>query len=134
MTISEVGPRESDSPDAVIGERVRLWQFRRHVTQKRLAEVLRTTPPGVSRRIKGQTSWSPTDLIRVAAFLDVEISDLLPDTLVEQERQRIGLASVSEIRGGETPDRQRKLRTGIASTSAEPRRAQRDSNPQPSDP
>ena len=119
MAIPEIGPREVDSPDAVIGERVRLWQFRRHVTQKQLAEVLGMKPAGVSRRLSGQTGWTSTDLVRVAAFLDVNLTDLLPEVLVEWERRR---------RGGENSA------PGVVSTSAEPRRARRDSNPQPSDP
>ena len=108
-------PGTEMTEDQVVGERVRTWLFRRHVMQRELAAHIGVTPGVMSKKIAGKITWSVTDIVCAAAFLGVGIGDLLPDVLVDRRR-------------GENSA------PGVVSTSAEPRRARRDSNPQPSDP
>ena len=115
MSIQPSLPDFGMSIDAVIGERVRTWLFRRHVLQTSLARALGITQPALSRKMGGYTGWNATDLIKAAAFLEVPITELLPEELVEAELKT------------KTP-RLEQI------TDEEPQRARRDSNPQPSDP
>lgn len=49
---------------------------RQRVSQTELARALGMTQPGVSRRIRGDVSWSADELIRVAATLGVPVAEL----------------------------------------------------------
>lgn len=53
-----------------------------------LADKLGITAATMSTKIAGKTSWSVEDLVKTAAFLDVSISDLLPNETVELEKQK----------------------------------------------
>ena len=67
------------SVDARIGELVRMWLFRKEVQQRDLAKVLDLTSATASRKIAGKTAWSATDIAKTAAFLDLPVSELMPD-------------------------------------------------------
>lgn len=77
------------SANVRVGEQVRLWLRRRGRSQQDLAIQLGIRPASLSRKVSGVTGWTINDLVTTAAFLDVEIRDLLPDDTVEQEKARL---------------------------------------------
>ena len=104
MTILEERFTESATPDTLVGERVRTWMYRRGLNQLDIANVLGIGGTTVSRKLSGKTSWSVNDLVRTAALLDVSISDLLADDIVELEKTKIahaGKAKAPEPSGSE---------------------------------
>ncbi|MFC5370903.1 helix-turn-helix domain-containing protein [Arcanobacterium bovis] len=74
--------------DEIIGERVGLWLRRRGHTQVSLAGALGLTKASISGKVTGRVSWSATDLVKTAAFLDLPIEALLPDETVELEKAK----------------------------------------------
>ncbi|MGJ9632585.1 helix-turn-helix domain-containing protein [Actinotignum sp. GS-2025c] len=74
--------------DEAVGVNVVLWLRRRGKQQMDLAEWLGLTKASVSRKTLGKTPWSVQDLVATAAFLNVPISALLPDSVVEQEQEQ----------------------------------------------
>ncbi|MGJ9441497.1 helix-turn-helix domain-containing protein [Actinotignum sp. GS-2025c] len=74
--------------DEAVGVNVVLWLRRRGKQQMDLAEWLGLTKASVSRKTLGKTPWSVQDLVATAAFLNVPISALLPDSVVEQEQEK----------------------------------------------
>lgn len=57
---------------------VRAEMARRDVTQARLAEALGMTQPAISRRVSGQLPFDVDELHRIARFLDIPVSALIP--------------------------------------------------------
>ena len=84
--------------------------YQRRLFRKDLSGPLGVTPGIAAKKVRGDVGWSLTDLYRVAAFLGVSVADLLPKPLN---------AEATEFEPAQIPY---KLR------------AQRDLNPQPSDP
>ncbi|WP_368388803.1 helix-turn-helix domain-containing protein [Schaalia turicensis] len=72
----------------IVGEQVSIWLRRRDRTATALGEFLGVTQTTASRKLKGDTTWTITDLARTAAFLDVPLGDLLPSIIVEQEKAK----------------------------------------------
>ncbi len=73
----EVDPKKQGN--AVIGERVHTLMWRTGRTQKQLAGVLNVDQGSVSNRLRGKTAWTVVDLLAVAAWLDVPVTDLMPE-------------------------------------------------------
>lgn len=78
----------SMTTNEIVGEQVSIWLRRRDRTATALGEFLGVTQTTASRKLKGDTTWTITDLARTAAFLDVPLGDLLPSIIVEQEREK----------------------------------------------
>ena len=78
--------------DQAIGERVHIWLRRKRLMQRELATLLQITPAAVSHKIAGRSSWSAVDLVRTASFLDIPLSELLPEEMVEIEKMRLASA------------------------------------------
>ncbi|MGJ9461759.1 helix-turn-helix domain-containing protein [Actinotignum sp. GS-2025g] len=74
--------------DEAVGINVILWLRRRGKQQMELANWLGLNKASVSRKTLGKTPWSVQDLVSTAAFLDVPISALLPDSVVEEEQKK----------------------------------------------
>lgn len=89
MSIVESSFEASVSANVLVGEQVRLWLRRRGRSQRDLAEALEIRGPSLSRKIQGVTGWTINDLVTTAAFLDLQIRDLLPDAAIEVEKVRI---------------------------------------------
>lgn len=77
------------SANVRVGEQVRLWLRRKGSSQRDLAEALGIRGASLSRKVAGVTGWTVNDLVTTAAFLDVEISALLPDDTVDAEKGRM---------------------------------------------
>lgn len=63
---------------AVIGERVHTLMWRRRIEQRTVSAALGMTQPALSRKLRGQRLWSVEELVEVAAYLGVPVTDLLP--------------------------------------------------------
>ncbi|WP_407701392.1 helix-turn-helix domain-containing protein [Trueperella bialowiezensis] len=85
------------SVDQIIGERVNTWLRRKRLMQMELADFLGIQRSVVSRKVSGHVSWSATDLVKTAAFLDVPLSELLPEETVEMAKapDLVGSGAVS---------------------------------------
>ncbi|WP_131827585.1 helix-turn-helix domain-containing protein, partial [Mycolicibacterium fortuitum] len=75
--VDEVDPKKMGN--TVIGERVHTLMWRHGRTQKQLAAVLNVDQGSVSNRLKGKTAWTVVDLLATAAWLDVPVTDLMPE-------------------------------------------------------
>lgn len=51
----------------------------RNRTQRELSGVLGVDQGSVSNRLRGKTTWTVWDLLAVAAWLDVPITELMPE-------------------------------------------------------
>lgn len=76
-----------------------MWLFRRGKQQADLAAYLDLTGATTSRKIAGKTQWSVTDLARTAAFLEVPLSELMPEDTVEIARAGMEKAPILSDRG-----------------------------------
>ena len=88
MTVMNDSYISTMSINEIIGERVSIWLRRRGLMQMDLANYLGLKKPVVSRKISGHVAWSAIDLVRTAAFLDLNIEDLLPNETVELEKAK----------------------------------------------
>ena len=91
--------------DQAIGERVHIWLRRKRLMQRELATLLQITPAAVSHKIAGRSSWSAVDLVRTASFLDIPLSELLPEEMVEIEKMRLASAHAEPKPVSEPPVR-----------------------------
>ena len=65
--------------DQITGERIHILMRRRGINQDALSPVLGgIAQASVSRKILGKRSWTLDELLAVALFLDVPVTDLLP--------------------------------------------------------
>ena len=46
-------------------------------TQVELASILGLSQPSISSRMKGDVAWDVDELVKIAAWLDVPLSDLI---------------------------------------------------------
>ncbi len=87
----------------LIGEAIRSWCQRNHVSQSKLAERLGVDHSYVSRIAAGQRIPSPDMVRKIADALDIPVEDMallyfeidplrFRDAIVENERQRIKAA------------------------------------------
>ncbi|MFP7697080.1 helix-turn-helix domain-containing protein [Trueperella sp. LYQ143] len=83
---------EKLSVDSYIGERVHLWLRRRGHSQVELSEYLGMTQASVSRKMKGKTAWTATNIYHVAQFLQVSVSELFPS----ENAYRLDVETASE--------------------------------------
>ncbi|WP_055939091.1 helix-turn-helix domain-containing protein [Microbacterium sp. Leaf179] len=88
--------------DAITGQKVRELMRERRISQEALGHVLGTTQKGASRKLAGERSWMLDELLAVAAFLEVPVSNLLPDADYEPVpagRGRAGETTDQKVRG-----------------------------------
>lgn len=66
------------TPTAQTGANVRAEMARVGVSQTTIAQHLNLSQAAVSARLRGVTPFDINELVKVAAFLDVPLADLLP--------------------------------------------------------
>lgn len=64
--------------DGAIAEEVRAQMARKRISGRQLARTLDWNAMYLSRRLSGQLPFTVADLYRIAAFLEVPLSALLP--------------------------------------------------------
>ena len=87
--------------NAVIGERVHTLMWRSSRTQKQLASLLNVDQGAVSNRLRGKTAWSAMEVLSVAAWLGVPVTDLMPEVelvLLPPDGDDGGLSAPSRAR------------------------------------
>ena len=72
------GQLDSYSADEAVGIAVNNLMFQKRLTRKQLGEALGVSGQVVSRKIRGEVTWSILDIMRTADFLGVSAADLLP--------------------------------------------------------
>lgn len=82
MTMPDVSQTSHSNPDVLVGERIHQLMFRKRVTQTELAARMYITQSALSKKLRGQSKWSLTDLICVAGVLGVGLLDLMHDDVL----------------------------------------------------
>lgn len=82
MTMPDVSSANRTDADTLIGERIHQLMFRRRVTQTQLAAEMLLTQSALSKKLRGNSKWSVTDLIYAAQALDVGLMDLMHEDLL----------------------------------------------------
>ncbi len=72
------GATSSYSVDEAVGIAVNQLMFLRRLTRKQLGEALGVSGPNAGRKLRGEVTWSMTDLIYAADLLEVDPSILIP--------------------------------------------------------
>lgn len=67
----------------VIRSRIRIAMVKADVQQQEVAAATGLGQQSLSKRMTGVVRWSVDDLIYVAKYLGVPVSELLPDTIVD---------------------------------------------------
>ena len=75
------------SPEQLINERVHQLMFRAKISQSGLAKHLGMSQAAVSRKIRGDRSWSFSELVEVSRVLGVRFDDIVRP-LLENEKSR----------------------------------------------
>ena len=75
MTAQELGTM---SADKAIGLSVNQQIFARGIQAQELATPLGLTKSSVSRKLRGNVSWSADEVLRTAMFFGIEPADLMP--------------------------------------------------------
>lgn len=71
---------KAPNTDAQIGERVHQLMWQRRVTQKGLGKEMGLTQATVSRKLRGERTWYPDELILVARLFNVTVGHLFGET------------------------------------------------------
>lgn len=101
MTITPIEQDAEVAANIRVSNEIRSWLARRQFTHKQLAPVLGISPGSLSWRMKGKTSWSFTELMKIAAWLDISLSKLLGDELVNEKNPHLVSGEGSErVSGG----------------------------------
>ena len=72
------GQLDSYSADEAVGITVNQLMFQKRYTRKQLGEALGVSGQVASRKIRGEVTWSITDIMNAADFLKVDPALLLP--------------------------------------------------------
>ncbi len=78
------GVIDTYSADEAVGIVVDALMFRHRRTRKELGAALGITGQVASRKVRGEVTWSITDLLRAADFLGVDPVQLLPKPAGEE--------------------------------------------------
>ena len=82
-----------DSPitltaNAAVGSTVNQYLFEAGITRTKIAEVLEINQSAISKKLRGQTGWDAEDLATTAAFLGIEVADIMPTLVIENGQKR----------------------------------------------
>lgn len=77
-----------ENPEVRLGAEVRAWLGRRNVSQRQLARMLGMNPTALNFRIQGKRSFDVTELLKIAALLDISLAQLLGDELLNEKTPR----------------------------------------------
>ena len=73
-----VSRMQSRAADTAFGATVNAILFRQRATRKDLSRVLGVTGSMVTRKLRGDVTWSLEDILKTSAWLGVPVADLLP--------------------------------------------------------
>lgn len=78
----------TSTANAAVGSTVNAYLFEAGITRTQLAQVLGITTTNASKKVRGQVGWNVEDLAMTAAFLGVEVQDLMPTLTIENGLKR----------------------------------------------
>lgn len=67
--------------DERLATEIRVALARQRLSQSDLARALGVSAPYVTRRMRGDLSWTVSELDRIAAWLGLSVADLLPGVM-----------------------------------------------------
>ncbi len=70
--------QKSYTADEAIGITVNQLMFTHRVTRKMLGDALGISGQTLGRKVRGQISWSLAEIFAIAAYFNIEVTDLLP--------------------------------------------------------
>ena len=71
--------------NAAVGSTVNAYMFEAGITRTKLANVLGVTTPVASKKVRGQIGWNAEDLAVTAAFLGLEVADIMPKLEIDAD-------------------------------------------------
>ena len=77
------------NPEVQLGDEVRAWIARRHLSQRRVALELGMTPTSLNHRINGKRSFDLTELLKISALLDITLGQLLGEELLNEKNPHL---------------------------------------------
>ncbi len=75
-----------DPRAVLVGNEVRAWLGRRDVSQSQMAARLGLARSAASRRMRGERPFSITELMEIADWLDISLSELLGPDLAQARK------------------------------------------------
>lgn len=73
-------PRQQEANvNAQVGELVHSHMWRAKLTQTKLAQHLGVSQPAVAKKLRGERPFSIDELLAIAAYLNLPITELLPN-------------------------------------------------------
>jgi transcriptional regulator with XRE-family HTH domain len=72
MSVPKPTPGAGDTADLHIGYNVHGLLYRQKASQRQLAHALGITPSVLSKKLRGESSWSARQIAVTAAFLDID--------------------------------------------------------------
>jgi transcriptional regulator with XRE-family HTH domain len=69
----------TQTPHERVAAEIRAELARKQIPQSRLAAVLGISEVGVSRRMRGETPLDINELVKIAGFLGVPVSQFMPE-------------------------------------------------------
>lgn len=76
---ADMGADPKKRTTTVIGERIHTLMWRSGRTQTQLARILKIDQGAVSNRLRGKTQWDAWEVAVTAAWLGVQVNDLIPE-------------------------------------------------------
>lgn len=71
--------QEAVSLDMAVGERVHQLMWRAKISQTTFAPKLGLSQAGLSKKLRGERSWSLDEVVAVARIFEISLSDLLAE-------------------------------------------------------
>lgn len=89
--------------DEITGELVHQQMWRRKISQREVGLAIGVNQGALGRKLRGERKWTLDEVLAVAAFLQVEVSDLLPTPSYEPKPygNRRGVARTELAASGE---------------------------------
>lgn len=105
MTIESISPIQPLSIDQIVGERVHRVLWLRKISQSEFAPKLGLSQSGLSRKLRGDRAFGIDELLTIADLLGVDVSDLLPKKVYDDETPPDSPDGVGVSRLGESNPR-----------------------------
>ncbi len=86
MTTSTAWVERLNDPDVVLGAHVNSLRFLKRCTQADLGEVLGIGQSTMGKKLRGEVGISFAELLKLAAFFELAVEDMIPTQFAGQRR------------------------------------------------
>lgn len=85
MTVVENELSVEQQVNRLVADEIRSWMARRRLHQAWLADVLGLSQAAISKKLRGDAPFSVTQLLQLAGALDLSLSELMGQSLVNEK-------------------------------------------------